>query len=138
MGAYTHCVPLVAPDRIESLRVVVRVLEESDLPSLLVMNSNAEVTALLPYATCNGLADGKVWYDRMRAIEAEGTALQFVIVSKSAKVAIGTCLLFRLEEASGRAELGYVLRREYWGQGLMREALAELLRAAFDSMGLRR
>jgi [ribosomal protein S5]-alanine N-acetyltransferase len=138
MWAYTPCVPLVAPIRIESARVLVRLLEEADLPSLLQMNSNAEVTALLPYATWNSPADGKAWYERMRGIEAAGTALQFVVVSKSANVAIGTCLLFRLEEASGRAELGYALGREYWGQGLMREALTELLSAAFGSMGLRR
>jgi ribosomal-protein-alanine N-acetyltransferase len=131
-------VPLVAPDRIESSRVLVRLLKEADLPSLLRMNSNAEVTALLPYATWNSPADGKAWYDRMRGIEAAGTALQFVVVTKSANVAIGTCLLFRLEEASGRAELGYALGREYWGQGLMREALAALLSAAFGGMGLRR
>jgi [ribosomal protein S5]-alanine N-acetyltransferase len=131
-------VPLVAPDRIEASRVFVRLLEEADLPSLLQMNSNAEVTALLPYATWNSPADGKAWYDRMRGIEAAGTALQFVIVTKSANVAIGTCLLFRLEEASGRAELGYALGREYWGQGLMQEALAALLSAAFGSLGLRR
>jgi RimJ/RimL family protein N-acetyltransferase len=113
-------------------------LEEADLPSLLQMNSNAEVTALLPYATWTCLADGNAWYERMRGIEATGTALQFVVVSKSANVAIGTCLLFRLEEASARAELGYALGREYWRLGLMREALFELLRAAFGSMGLRR
>jgi [ribosomal protein S5]-alanine N-acetyltransferase len=136
--AYTACVPLIAPDQIESSRVLVRLLEEGDLPSLLEMNSNAEVTALLPYATWNSLADGKAWYDRMRGIEASGTALQFVVVSKSVNVAIGTCLLFRLEEASDRAELGYVLAREHWGQGLMREALVGLLRAAFGRMRLRR
>jgi RimJ/RimL family protein N-acetyltransferase len=131
-------VPIVAPDPIETSRLLVRLLEEADLPSLLAMNSNAEVTALLPYATWNGLADGKAWYDRMRDIEAAGTALQFVVVGKTTRLAIGTCLLFRLEEASGRAELGYALGREYWGQGLMREALTELLGAAFGSMGLRR
>jgi ribosomal-protein-alanine N-acetyltransferase len=132
------CVPLVAPDQIECSRVLVRLLEAGDLPSLLQVNSNAEVTALLPYATWNSLADGHAWYDRMRGIEATGTALQFVVVSKSVNVAIGTCLLFHLEEASARAELGYVLGREYWGQGLMREALVGLLSAAFDRMGLRR
>ena len=130
--------PLIAPDRIDSARIIVRLLEEADLPSLLEMNSNAEVTALLPYATWNSLADGNAWYDRMRSIEATGTALQFVVVSKSTNMAIGTCLLFRLEEASARAELGYALGRQYWGQGLMREALTELLGAAFGTMGLRR
>jgi [ribosomal protein S5]-alanine N-acetyltransferase len=131
-------VPLVAPDWIESSRVLVRLLEEADLPSLLAMNSNPEVTALLPYPTWSSLADGKAWYDRMRVIEAGGTALQFVVVSKTANIAIGSCLLFRLEEPSGRVEVGYALAREYWGLGLMREALTELLGAAFGSMGLRR
>jgi ribosomal-protein-alanine N-acetyltransferase len=117
---------------------MVRLLDEADLPSLLEMNSNAEVTALLPYATWNCLADGRAWYERTRGIEATGTALQFVLVSKSTNLAIGTCLLFRLEASSSRAELGYALGRQYWGQGLMREALTELLSAAFGSMGLRR
>jgi hypothetical protein len=34
-------------------------LEEADLPSLLEMNSDVRVTALLPYATWNSLADAK-------------------------------------------------------------------------------
>jgi ribosomal-protein-alanine N-acetyltransferase len=131
-------VPLVAPARIESPRLLLRPLQHTDLPALLEVNSNAEVTALLPYATWGSLSDGEAWYDRMRKIEATGSALQFVVVSKSTELAIGTCLLFRLEEASGRAELGYALGREHWGQGLMREALVALLSAAFGSMGLRR
>ncbi|MEO8923528.1 MAG: GNAT family protein [Caldimonas sp.] len=84
------------------------------------------------------LADGKAWYERMSGIQATGLALQFAVVSKSTGKAIGTCLLFRFEAASARAEIGYVLGRAHWGQGLMREALAALLNGAFGGMALRR
>jgi RimJ/RimL family protein N-acetyltransferase len=74
----------------------------------------------------------------MRGIEATGLAFQFVVALKSAERAIGTCLLFRFEEGSARAELGYALGRAHWGQGFMQEALTALLGSAFGTMGLRR
>lgn len=33
-------------------------------------------------------------------------------------------------------ELGYVLSKDYWGQGLMTEAVKEVLRFAFEKLGL--
>ncbi|MGZ3247768.1 MAG: GNAT family N-acetyltransferase [Croceibacterium sp.] len=130
--------PLIAPDPIDSERLVVRLVAESDLPALLEVNSSEEVTALLPYATWTSMADAEAWLRRMEGIQASGLALQFVVASKATGAAIGTCLLFRFEEGSARAELGYVLGRAHWGQGLMKEALAALLDRAFGSMGLRR
>ena len=44
----------------------------------------------------------------------------------------------RFPEFSGRKcrEIGYVLSREYWGQGLMPEAVGEVIRYLFDQVGL--
>jgi len=130
--------PLIAPGPIETERLAVRLVVESDLPALMEGNSDEQVTALLPYATWRSAADAEAWLQRMRGIEATGLALQFVVALKSAERAIGTCLLFRFEEGSARAELGYALGRAYWGQGFMQEALAGLLGSAFGAMGLRR
>jgi len=130
--------PLAVPDPIESPRLLVRLVTESDLPALLEVNASEEVTALLPYATWASMADAEAWLKRMNGIQATGLALQFVVVSRGTGAAIGTCLLFRYEEGSARAELGYVLGRAHWGQGLMQEALVALLGCAFGSMGLRR
>ena len=130
--------PLAAPDTIDTERLQLRLVRESDLPALLEVNSSDEVTALLPYARWDSMADARAWLDRMEGIQAGGLALQFVVVSRSAGVAIGTCLLFRFEEGSARAELGYVLGRAHWGQGLMHEALVALIDCAFGAMGLRR
>ena len=130
--------PLIAPGPIDTERLAVRLVVDSDLPALMEVNSNEEVTALLPYATWRSAADAEAWLHRMRGIEATGLAFQFVLVLKSVERAIGTCLLFRFEEGSARAELGYALGRAHWGQGLMQEALTALFGAAFGTMGLRR
>ncbi|MCE9658444.1 MAG: GNAT family N-acetyltransferase [Burkholderiales bacterium] len=116
----------------------VRLLAESDLPALFAVNSDEAVTSMLPYATWQTPADAEAWFGRMAALQATGLALQFVVAEKASDRAIGTCLLFRLEEGSQRAELGYVLGRAHWGRGLMHEALGALLDSAFGPLGLRR
>jgi len=130
--------PFVVPNPIDTERLLVRPVVDADLPALMAVNSDAEVTALLPYATWTSMADAEAWLARMRGIEATGSALQLVVMLRSTQEAVGTCLLFRLDEGSARAELGYALGRAHWGRGFMHEALVGLLRSAFGSMGLRR
>lgn len=130
--------PLTAPPPIESARLHVRLVVESDLPALLEVNGDKEVTKFLPYATWSSMTDADAWYKRMSGIQATGLALQFVVAEKQTGTAVGTCLLFRFEEASARAELGFVLGRAHWGTGYMGEALAALIDYAFGSMALRR
>ena len=115
--------PLKATIVIESSRLIVRPVEAGDLPALLAVNGDDEVTRFLPYASWRSLADGRTWFERMSILGARGESIQFVVVDRASGLAIGTCLLFRYEEASARAEIGYVLGREYWGRGIMSAAL---------------
>jgi RimJ/RimL family protein N-acetyltransferase len=130
--------PLLAPGPIVTERLLLRPLDVTDLMALSEVNSVDEVTRYLPYATWKGSADGVAWFERMVGLQAGGTALQFVITEKASNIAIGTVLLFNFDEASARAELGYVLGRAHWGRGLMREALEAMIGCAFGPMALRR
>ena len=123
-------------------RVVVRPLASVDLPGLLAVNGDDAVTHFLPYASWQSLADAEAWFRRISALQEGGTLRQFVIVERASTAVIGACVIFRFDVASRRAELGYVLGREYQGQGFARETLALLLTYAFapmpEGMGLRR
>jgi PPOX class probable FMN-dependent enzyme len=130
--------PLVIPPPLETPRFVVRPLAQADLPGLMAVNGDDEVTRYLPYATWRTPDDAGAWFERMQGLQATGMAIQFVVVEKAAGKPVGTCLLFRHDEGSARAELGYVLGRAHWGQGAMHEALSALLDAAFRTMKLRR
>ncbi|CAN5754343.1 GNAT family N-acetyltransferase [soil metagenome] len=127
-----------SPVRIESERLSIRPVEKRDLPDLMAVNGDDAATRYLPYASWCTAADAGAWLERMRKIEATGTAMQLVVVDKALARPVGTCLLFRFEAASGRAELGYVLGRAHWGTGMMFEALTALITHAFTVQGLRR
>ena len=130
--------PLPAPSPIVSPRLTIRLVSAADLPSLFVVNSDDQVTRYLPYPSWQTSADGDAWLARMRALGDAGTALQFVICNTASGQVLGSCLLFRFDGSSARAELGYVLGRAHWGQGVMFEALQALLTLAFGGLGLRR
>ncbi len=128
----------VSPLGAEAGRVVVRPVAEADLADLMAVNGDDEVARFLPYESWRSADDGRAWLARMKKVEDAGTGVQLVVIDKASGRAIGSCLLFRLEPASARAELGYVLGRQSWGQGLMHEALVALISHAFGALGLRR
>ena len=130
--------PLTLTAPIETERLIVRPVQASDLPSLLTVNGDDQVTRFLPYATWRTADDATAWLDRMVTLQQGGAALQMAVIDRGLGQAIGTCLLFRLDEGSARAELGYVLGRAHWGRGLMAEALRGVIGHAFGALALRR
>lgn len=130
--------PFICPTPITSPKFTLRLVEATDVRQLMAINGDEEVTRYLPYATWKSAADGEAWFARMSNLVAAGATLQWVIVERASNRIVGTCLLFRYDEASARAELGYVLGRAHWGKGVMAEALRALLTHAFGSLGLRR
>jgi ribosomal-protein-alanine N-acetyltransferase len=124
--------PLLTP------RLQLRPVAEADLPDLLAVNGDEATTRFLPYVPWASLADGQAWLQRIQTRQAAGDTLQFVLALRETGQVVGSCLLFRFEPGSARAELGYVLGRAHWRQGLMREGLQALISAAFGPLGLRR
>jgi RimJ/RimL family protein N-acetyltransferase len=123
---------------LETERLLVRPVVESDLQDLMGVNGDPEVTKFLPYATWSSISDATSWLSRMQALVVAGTGMQLVIEDRAKQVVVGTVLLFKLDEPSARIELGYVLGRENWGQGFMREALSCVISHCFCVAGLRR
>jgi RimJ/RimL family protein N-acetyltransferase len=119
-------------------RLTLRPVHELDLHDLLEINGDPEVTRFVPYPTWQSLDDGMAWLRRMEALASSGTGQQLVIVRSADLRIVGTLLLFRFEESSARLELGYVLGRQYWRHGFMREALEAVCAHAFSAMSIRR
>lgn len=119
-------------------RLIVRAVRVEDLADLLEINGDGEVTHFLPYATWQTLDDARAWFERMRGLVETGAAVQLVIERRADAKVIGTALVFKYDEGSGRAELGYVIGRAHWRQGYAGEALRALLTHAFEVLHLRR
>ena len=123
---------------IESTRLVIRPIDRADLPALMSINGDPEVTQFLPYATWTTSGDADAWFARMDALREAGSGQQLVIALRDDRAVVGTMLLFKFDEGSRRVELGYVLGRAHWRQGLMREAIDSACTHAFAALGIRR
>lgn len=123
---------------IKTERLTVRPVTEADLEGLMAINGDPEVTNFLPYATWESPEDASAWYQRMANFSRETGARQLVLVHTQQQLVIGTLLAFKFDEASRRAELGYVIGRSHWRQGFASEAVRALLVHLFGTQGLRR
>jgi ribosomal-protein-alanine N-acetyltransferase len=63
---------------------------------------------------------------------------RWVIVKKSSNQPIGTCGYHKWDKRYYRAEIGYDLGKDFWGQGYMTEALSAVISTGFDKMRLNR
>lgn len=70
--------------------------------------------------------------------DAQGKSLCWSITLNGQDTMIGKCILFQFNQPSRRAEIGYILNRDYWRQGLMGQALEAVFDFAFDTLNLHR
>ncbi len=97
-------------------------------------------------AVCRFLLDEDPVSDRGEAEEiirhyldpAGKTHNRWGIVLKSSNEIIGTCGFHKWDQSHNRAEVGYDLGPDFWGHGLMKEALSEAFRHGFSQMDLNR
>jgi ribosomal-protein-alanine N-acetyltransferase len=130
--------PLTSITQIDTPTLRLRPVQADDLPALLAINGDPEVTRFLPYRHWTGLTDARAWFDRMQALRDDAGAAQLVLQRQGDGELLGTLLLFRPELGSARAEIGYVLGRAHWGRGWMRQAVAAACGHAFTHLGVRR
>lgn len=64
------------------------------------------------------------------------TQHRWILILKDNGIKIGTCGFHCWNKNNSSVEIGYDLQRQYWGQGLMTEALQAILLFALQDMGV--
>ena len=114
-----------------------RPVAEEDLPLFVRWFNDPEVRYWLSMSDAPEftLESEEEWYDEMRA---DPTRVIWCIESEDGQP-IGNLGLHGIDETQGRATFGISIgEKAYWGRGYGTEALREVLRYAFQEMGLRR
>ena len=70
--------------------------------------------------------------------DAQGNSLCWAVTLKGQDEMIGKCILFQFSQENHRAEIGYILNRKYWRQGLTYQALGAVIDFAFNTLKLHR
>lgn len=119
-------------------RLLLRPLVTEDACALFAIFSDPQVMQYwnTPPWSCEAVAVDFIRAER-QAMQA-GQRLTLAIVDKDSGRLLGKCLLFNYQHDSRRAEIGFGIASFAWGKGYVQEAAGELLRHAFETLGLNR
>ncbi|MCP4200599.1 MAG: GNAT family N-acetyltransferase [bacterium] len=119
-------------------RVVLRPLTERDVPLLFRIFSDPEVMRYWSHPPFTSESEALAYLGDVRQGFESKTLFQWGLCRRGDRSVIGTCTLWQLDASNRRAEVGFVLAREHWGQGFMTEGLAALIDFSFGDLRLRR
>ncbi len=119
-------------------RLILRPFAMADAPELRAMCDDPDLASTTltlpnPYA----LSDAEQWIPKHAAEFENGVAMTLAITLRETGVMVGNVSL-RLCPPHARAELGYLIRKRYWGHGYCTEALRAVVRHGFAELKLNR
>lgn len=123
---------------IETERLILREVTKNDAESLLAYLSDQQVTrhmGLDPFVSAEDALDEIDWY---QSIFDDGTGMRWGITIKEEDRVIGSCGFLNMSQKHRRAEIGFELSREYWGNGIAGEALEAVIAYGFSQLELNR
>lgn len=124
--------PLLTP------RLRLRPVQARDAADLFAIFSDPQTMRYWSSAPWTALDQAHAMIAGDTAALASGEALRLGLERLDDGRVIGVCALFNLSGQNRRAEIGYALARDVWGQGWMDEALRALVAQAFGPWGLHR
>ena len=122
---------------LETERLILRKLHLEDAKDVFEYASDPEVAKYVTWEPHKSIEDSinLIKFTHERYEKKEG--IIWGIVYKENNKVIGTCDISPAIKHF-RAEIAYALSKDYWGKGLMNEAVKEVIRFGFEKMNLNR
>lgn len=119
-------------------RVLLRELTEDDVAALFAIFSDPEVMRYWSHPPLTRESQAAEYLEDIRAGFETRSLLQWGLCRAQDDTVMGTCTLWQLDRPNRRAEIGFALAKEHWGQGWMTDGLTAFIEFAFSGLGLRR
>lgn len=123
---------------IETERLMLRQVTTTDAADMFDYLSDEDVVkpmGLDPFQTVKDVWDEIEWYT---SIYEEGTGIRWGITLKDSGKVIGSCGFLNRIPKHYRAEVGYELSKDHWGQGIASEALEAVVKYGYHHLQLER
>jgi len=118
-------------------RLVLRELQPSDAEQIFKIRTDPRVNEFLDRGPTKSVDESLKFINNILKAQNNQDSMMWVITLKNEPKLIGTVLYWHIVKEQDKAELGYEMLPEYWGKGIMREALTEMIRFGFETMQLK-
>jgi ribosomal-protein-alanine N-acetyltransferase len=129
------------PPIIETPRLILRPLEESDATAVFLYSCNPKMTRFTCWDTHQTLEDSLYFvrdYARSRYREKVPDPLGIILKNDPTGAVIGSVGCFWSSKPDGVMELGYHIAEPFWGRGLTLEAARALVDYSFRNYSIER
>lgn len=117
-------------------RLLLRAITFEDVDAIFRIMNNPQVTRFFGHVPMQTRSEAVQRVEGIQAAFREQRGIRWAITSPASNTFLGSCGFWRIEQVHERAEIGYELASEWWGQGLMTEAIGAVLRFGFMTMRL--
>lgn len=121
---------------LETERFLLRAVTLDDVADIFRIMSDPRVTRYFGTPPMTGSEQAQQRVQAIQTAFQEQAGVRWAIAERVSGQLIGSAGFWRLIKPHDRAEVGYELAPEWWGQGVMPEALAAMLDFGFARMGL--
>jgi RimJ/RimL family protein N-acetyltransferase len=123
---------------LNSQRLLLRPLQLQDAEALHHLYADEQTMAYWSSAPVHSLEESLASVQADLDWVAAGQAAVWAVLLRDTAAVVGKFVLFNHHQQNQRAELGFVLKRQYWRQGLMTEACTSVIDFSFNRLGLHR
>jgi ribosomal-protein-alanine N-acetyltransferase len=119
-------------------RLLLRELRPDDAESLFAVLGDEQVTKFYDDEVLRNIAQAKEQIEAWAAGFRARRCIRWGIAPRKSGQIVGTCGYYGFHSWHKRAGIGYELARSFWKQGIMTEALGEIIQFGFEKIGLNR
>ena len=119
-------------------RFVLRQTVPTDAEAFFAYLSDTEVMRYYGGEPHQSVEETRAFLQRLQGNFGQRKGIRWAITFKDEDRLIGTCGLYHFDPDFHHGEIGYDLHRDFWGQGIMREAASAILTFAFTDLDLHR
>ena len=123
--------PVLESDRLRLVQ-----FEERHLEAMFLLRTSDDVMRFVERPRPENIEEVREMLMNNKELAEKKEGIVWVVELKEEQILAGTIGFWRMKKEHHRAEIGYMILPQYWKQGIMSEALREVLRYGFDVMRL--
>lgn len=122
--------------KLSTPRLILRALVDEDAPAIFELRSNPNVMRFIPKPLNTSTDESLLMVREFHQASLRSDSIMWGITVKGSNKVMGYIGFWRILKEHHRAEIGYALHPDLWGQGLMSEAVAATMDHGFRKMRL--
>jgi ribosomal-protein-alanine N-acetyltransferase len=118
--------------------LILRAIDEKDLAGLFAIFSSEPVMKFMDVERFTNISEAAQMVTFFREKLSIGEGIRWAICLKDNDQLIGTCGFHHISPTHYKCEIGYDLLPDFWGKGIMTNALHAILQFGFEQMNFNR